>query len=787
MPNRPSKRITGPGPSGHAPRERKSWLAQSLLVTTALAVGIPMSAHAQEATAPAADEEEVIVTARKREESLQDVPISVSVALGEDLEQRNITSTTQIDTLAPSLSVAPSVGFVSFFLRGVGSNVAIPGAENSVATYIDGVYMARPTSAWTSLPNIERIEILRGPQGTLFGRNATGGLVNIITRKPSHDLGFRGSVTLANEGVLEANAFLTGPLSDKLAASLVVAARTQDGGYGTNLLSGKDIYKSEYINILGKLRYDFDASLSAELAAYFNDVDNNINGAQSVVVTRPSTANGGTLRTGGSAAPARFTTTPRDNYSNIDPLYRLIDRGASLTVVKDWESVSFTSITAYNSSYGSNGSDFDLTDASGWSVAFVPGGVNTANPTQAFQATYDSPYFWMQELRLTSTGDGPLQWVAGVYGQSNRDGYDPVGVYLGQYQPLWSNRGRYDVVGYSQAIVGISRTEALAAFAQATYAVTDRLDITAGLRYNKETKDYSSALYAVSSAGVPTLSLTRSASKSWERPTWVVDASYDLGEAMVYASYNRGFRSGAFNVSSPTATTPVDEEVIDAYEAGFKSTLMSGALRLNGSAYFYDFQNLQFLTISATTGTAILQNAAAAEIKGVELEALYSPTDNLNLFANVGIIDSQYTAFPNYVARMPQRNAAGVSIGGTINTVVPVVGKALMLTPEYTATLGANYEHKLSTSLALELSGDVTLKGETSMNPEATIVQEAYSAFNGSIGVRIPRGDTTYRVSAWGRNLSDEDIIVYGAGTFNTLRAAYAEPRTYGIRLSIEH
>jgi iron complex outermembrane receptor protein len=393
----------------------------------------------------------------------------------------------------------------------------------------------------------------------------------------------------------------------------------------------------------------------------------------------------------------------------------------------------------------------------------------------------------MQELRLTSEGEGPLQWVVGAYGQANRDGYDPVGVYLGAYQPRWENRGRYDVVGYSQAIVGVVSTEALAAFAQGTYAVTDRLDVTAGLRYNHETKDFRSRLYAVSAAGIPTLSLSRAATKTWDRLTWLIDASYDIGDAMFYASYNRGFRSGAFNVSSPTATTPVDEEIIDAYEAGFKTEFLDGSLRVNGATFFYDYQNLQFLTISATTGTAILQNAAGAEVKGVELEVSYSPIDDLNLFANLGIVDSEYTKFPNYVARVPQVNASGQSIGGTINKVVNVVGNQLMQSPEYTLTLGGNYEHPLGGGGAtLELATDVTFKGETPMNPEATIVQPEYSWINASVGVRLPAGETNYRIALWGRNLTDEDVIVNGSGAFNTLRAGYAEPLTFGIRLSVE-
>lgn len=794
--NRPDER--GCDASG-----RLALRCQLLTLIGPLAVMAPSIAAAQQLPdddrkAPSAADADIVVTARKRDERLQDVPIAITAATGEKLEQLGITDVTELSSITPGLNTGVGVGFVTYFLRGVGSGATIPGVENSVATYIDGVYIARPTSALQQLQNLERVEVLRGPQGTLFGRNATGGLINIITKKPSNQ--FEGSLRFnyANKQVIEGSGYVSVPFSDFAAASISVAARHQGEGYGRNLLLGTDLYASNYINVRGQLKIQATDSLTLLLAGYYNFTDNSVSAAYSIPAgARPTTANGGTLVGGAPVGPARFTTEPRKSFSNDPAIEKLRDYGASLTITQEWDSIELTSITAWNRSIGSVSSDFDLTDAKGWSSAFAgPGAVNnptgapTVNPTSGFLATYKFPYFISQELRLGSTGDNKFDWVVGLYGQHNEDAYSPILAYNSTVAaPSWEIRGLLAAPGFSQSIVGRVKNKAYAIFAQGTYSVTDKFDLTGGIRYNYEKKNFLGQAYAINAAGTTaTLLLERTAEKDWKRATWNLTGTYKFNpNAMVYASYNRGFRSGVFNTSSPTATTPVNEEVIDALEAGVKTSWMDGGLTINASVFSYDYKNLQFLIISPTTGTAVLANAAGAKIRGLDFEMSARPFEGVNLFANLSLIDSKYSKFDNYIARVPQVNAQGNPTGGTINTLTPVVGNDLMQTPPFSLSAGGSIRRPVSNSdMTLEFASDVTWKGRYFLNPEQTIKQPAFATVNASMTLRIPSGRQTYSVALWGRNLTNHDVIIAGSTVFNTLRVLYNEPRTFGIRVGVD-
>lgn len=756
-----------------------------------LAISTVLSASAQVPIAVAQEEtaviEEIVVTARKRAESIQEVPIAISAMSGENLEKLNITDIADIAPLAPNLDTTHNVGFQNFFIRGIGATVTIPGYENGVATYLDGVYVARPAAAMMHLPNIERIEILRGPQGTLFGRNSTGGLINIVTKGPSEEFDAGGSISYGNKETWEGKFFVSGALSDNFLGSLSVAAREQDEGFGTNLFTGTDVYDTDYLTVRARLLWKIDDSFEIEFSPYYNELDSStaaLNGVPGGA--RPATANGGLFFDLTPAPPANFTTEPRDTYWNADPLYKFEETGATLTINKSWDSMEVVSITNYNESEGMIGGDFDNTDAVGYAIAFVPGGVNVSNPTVNFASSYDFPRFLSQEIRLSSIGDSALQWQVGVYYQDSEDAYDPIGVYLSPHQPRWSQRGDLNVPAYAQMIVGNVELQALGVFAQINYDVTDRLRLTAGIRHNDEEKDFTGEVYVNGSN--PTRVLRTEADDSWSTPTWLLSASYQFDDAMIYASYNRGFRSGAYNTSSPSSTGTVEEEIVDAYEVGFKSDWLDGRLRLNGNAFYWTAEDLQFLTISATTGTAILQNAAEAEATGLELELTYLPTEGLTLFANVGWIDSEYTDFPNFVGRSPQVDANGVPIGGTANGPLNVKGEDLIKTPEHTFTLGMFYERSIGDGVHLEMNIDATHKGDAFNDIEHSdnLMVDSHTITNASIGLRFQRGDTTYRATLWGRNLGDEDVLIGASSVFNTQRGRYNEPRTYGIRLSAD-
>jgi len=765
------------------------YLSAISLAVLAVLAGSPQMAPAQ---TEAVVLEEIVVTARKRVESIQDVPIAVSAMSGENMEKLNISSIQDIGPLAPNLDVTHNVGTQNFFIRGIGTGVSFPGFENAVATYIDGAYVARPVAAMMHLPNIERIEILRGPQGTLFGRNATGGLINITTKGPTED--FDGSVSLSygNYDTWEGKFFVSGAFSDRVLASLSVAGQEQGEGFGTNRVSGKDIVHEDYLSVRGRLVFKATDNFEIELAPYYNELDSSnaaVNGVPKGA--RPATANGGLFFDLTPAPPANFTTKPRDAYYNAEPIYRFEETGASLTMTYEHDNFELVSITNYNEADALIGGDIDTTDALGWAIAFVPGGVNGTNPTVNFAASYDFPDFLSQEIRLTSTGDGPLQWVAGAYYQDSTDAYDPIGVYLTSHQPRWSHQGDIDLAAYAQSIVGSVTLEALGIYAQLNYEVTDRLNLTVGARHNDEEKDHYGEVYVNTSwptGATPVRVIRIDNDDSWTTPTWHLAASYEFDNAMVYASYNTGFKSGAYNVSSPSAPGPVEEELVDSYEFGFKSDLMNGRLRLNGNVFYWQTDDMQFGVLSEVTGTAILQNAAEAEAKGLELELTYLPTDGMTLFANLGWIDSEYTSFPNYVGRPPQVDENGNPIGGTAVTPLDVEGEPVIKSPEHTISVGMFYERPVGDGMTLEFNLDVTHKGEAYNDIEHTdtLKQDSYALANASIGLRIPRNDKVYKITAWGRNLADETVLVGGGSVFNTQRARYNSPRTYGVRFSAD-
>ena len=391
----------------------------SALALALLAAAYPTTAAAQEiasgevADTDASGRDEIVVTARKRDERLQDVPIAVSAATGEMLERMNITDVTRLDSITPGLNVSQAAGFVSYFLRGVGSSTTIPGVENAIATYVDGVYVARPTSALQQLQNIDRVEVLRGPQGTLFGRNATGGLINIITKKPSDRFIAKAALSYGNADTIEGSAYMSGGIAEGVSVGLSAAGRYQGDGYGRNLIDGSDAYDSRYLNVRGQLRIEASPTLEALLSAYFSDTRTTASQANSVAPgSIPATAVGGLLLDGTPVGPARYSTEPRTGYYNHLGFIRIQDYGASLTLTKDWDNISLTSISAWSKSRGFfDNTDFDLTDAIGWAVAINPQGVNTANPTLNFASNYEFPYFYSQELRLGSTGGAPFQWT----------------------------------------------------------------------------------------------------------------------------------------------------------------------------------------------------------------------------------------------------------------------------------------------------------------------------------------------------------------------------------------
>lgn len=354
-------------------------------------LAIASMAHAQDQAPVETGLEEIIVTAQKRSENLQNVPVAITAVSSARLAASNITSAADIGAVTPSLSLTQVAGTLQPHIRGVGTSSSGPGVENPVAMYLDGVYIASGSSSLLTLNNIERVGVLKGPQGTLFGRNATGGLIHVITRDPAHDPAGSVEVGYANYRTINANAYMTAGLSDTVAADLAVRYEHQGDGWGTNLFNGRDVNRTDH-DLTLRSKWLFEPGDATKIRLAIDYSDRKAYDAQHWIPGYPITFNnpffGGPYDQGG----------PYDINKNVDEDSRLRSGGASLQINHDLGAVALQSITAYRKAKYNFDLDLDLTP-----VALI----RCCGTVRAEQLS--------QEFQLSSTGGGPFKWVAGVY------------------------------------------------------------------------------------------------------------------------------------------------------------------------------------------------------------------------------------------------------------------------------------------------------------------------------------------------------------------------------------
>jgi iron complex outermembrane receptor protein len=476
-----------------------------LLAASAIALLYAAPALAQENTAPATQEEpaltdsdDIIVTATKREQTLQDVPISVSVTSVETIEKAQIRDLIDLQSVVPSLKVAQfnAAGQTNFIIRGFGNGNGNDGIESSVGVFIDGVYRSRSASAMDDLPEIERIEVLRGPQSTLFGKNVSAGAISIVTKRPSFDWGGKAEISVGNYSLMQTKASITGPLSDSLAFRVSGSLNERDG-YFKNLTTGSGVNDRHRWSVRGDLLFEPSSDFSVRIIADYNLIKEVCCGVTSVF-NGPATQ---AIKSLGFAVSDTTRIFDRNVIFNTDPYNRIKGQGISGQV--DWN-VGFaklTSITAYRNQINQSDQDIDFTGAD---IA----NNKTANDAKTFS----------QEFRLTSTGDGPFSWLVGGYfqdeklktGRDIRFGKDarafvnaltggPQGL-LFALESLQAAVGTPGVVPgstYFGAGQGISdqyslKQRSYSLFGQADFKVTDRLTITGGLAYMNDRKEAAS-------------------------------------------------------------------------------------------------------------------------------------------------------------------------------------------------------------------------------------------------------------------------------------------------------
>lgn len=713
----------------------------TLLASVAAILATPAFAQEQQTSAEdSAGAGEIVVTAQRRAERLADVPISITALSGEGLANAGVRSTEDLTSAVPGLNFATNGAFAQPTVRGIGTTVSSAGNDANVAIYVDGVYQPNQIGNFSDLVDIDQVEVLKGPQGTLFGRNATGGAIRVTTRAPSWTPSARVSASYGSFDEVKVSGYVTGPVSDRLAVSLGLVYGDDDG-YVRNIGTGNKVAQSKVFGVRGKLLFKASDALDFTLSAAHNARTSNPAFTLGVL-----NGNNNSLSAAGSI-PANG---PRQVSLSFDPTITVDSNQFSLTARADLGFAQLTSITSYGEIETYLVTDTDRTNLA-LGRADIPGTEKT----------------WTQEVNLVSQGSDDLKWFLGAF-YYNDDSSNYTQINLGSL---------YNVITL--------KTEAIAPFGEVNYSIGD-LTLIAGARYNIEKKDYSIVRGASSIAKETT----------YKTFTPRLGLRYKLSpSSMVYATYSKGFKSGGFDgilASGQLAVNPVFPEKVDAWEVGYKYGRGGNSLAI--SAYYYDYSNIQFQAFNPNAGglTQVF-NAAAAEIYGGEIEGTLEPVDGLTLRASLAYNHSTYKNFPGasvYCPRgAPTQGNALIAIGavnpcsGQVNAD-GATGNQLIRSPEFTASLSAAYRHELGNGGSLDLSGSGFYSGAFYWDPNNRLREKPYALMNAEIAYNLP-GDHV-RLAVWGRNLANELYAIYKTEAAAGDSVAYARPRSFGVSAQVK-
>ncbi|WP_395944646.1 TonB-dependent receptor [Brevundimonas sp.] len=748
---------------------------------------------------------DVVVTARRREERVQDVPIALTVINEELLERTGAYNVSQISQVAPTVQLLSSnPRNTAITIRGLGASygLANDGLEQGVGVYIDQVYYGRPATATLDFVDLDRIEILRGPQGTLFGKNTTAGALNISTQAASFTPEGVAEVTIGDYDFVQAKASVTGPLiADKLAGRLSFVS-TQRDGVLDNVTQGEKQNSQESISLRGQLLFQPTDDLRVRLYADYSDQTPECCTQVYVRVgetLKPSNLEFAALAAGRGYTPA--STNPYDRIADVDGgiLADQIHRGVSAIVDWDLGWASLTSVSAWRSWdwRPQNDRDYTALDITRQS----------ANPSDQDQ--------WSQELRL-SGGSGNFTWVGGLYAFHQAvethgvTEYGADGTYWlasSFYQANLASTGRatLDALLDGYTVYNDSRieTDSYAAFAQVTWDITPKLHLTPGLRYTREEKE---GWYAATTEGGlanPTTAQLNArngvaraqayqASLEDDDLSGQVALSYDLNDnLLVYGSWARGYKSGGINMAgipnqadgTPALTSAVVKpEVVTTYELGVKAQWFDRRLTTNLAAYRTDVEDYQANVVDSGPGAlrGYLANADKVEIQGIELDTVARPNDNLDFYANVAWTDGKYASFANGPCPLERV--------GTSTAACDLSGKDLPGVSPWAAGAGGEVHGPAAWfGRTGEAFFGADLSYRSTYNSDAAVSQ--YTEIDGYALVSLRAGyraDNGWEGFVWVKNALDEDYMQFvsvQAGNSGLIIGNPGDPRTIGFTL----
>jgi len=684
---------------------------------------------------------EIVVTAQKREQNLQDVGTSVTAFDANSLQQLGLKDVTGITGQVPGLQFNQFGATVTIYnLRGVSQNDFSDHQEAPVAVYADDAYIASTGALAGSLFDMQRVEVLRGPQGTLFGRNATGGLIQYISNQPTDTLDGYIDVSGGNFEHIDSEGAIGGPLTDTLSARAAFATN-HHSGYISNSLGGRINDQNQYA---GRVQFKWKLSDNGEIRLKLHGVmnDNEVAGNYSWAASQPNPEDGtgrGVFNPGGADFFGYSSADPNPFHQSEDRrgIFNRTVIGATVHGIWKTDAFTLTSVTDYLHAVKRYGEDSDV----------------TPNPIFNYDVLYHYHQL-SQELRLNGSLDS-MRWVGGFY-------------YLHYNSRDIGTTNLIEPIGMGQADFSLS-TNSPSVFAQAEYDLTSQLTFIGGARYTYDDKkfDYNYVCVACPQSLHYVSPDFPDANRKFNIGTGKVELDYKpLKDVMVYASWNRGAKGGGW--SAPTsgpvdpATLPYNMERLTSIEAGFKSTFWDGRARLNGSVFHYDYKNYQgfFLNVA----TQVVENVDA-KVKGGEIEFAVVPVHGLNLQLGVSHLESMVPHVPT---------PAGI-----------IVPAEMPQAPHWTLNALARYEWPL-------FGGMASIEGDAKWNSQQYLelinapvdLQPSYAVINGRIG--FSSLDDRWQIHAFVKNAADKWYRIYNldlAGFIGVNQGVYAPPREYGLEL----
>lgn len=702
--------------------------------------------------------QDIVVTAtRTGETQLQRTPVAMAVLSGDSLSSRNAVNVKDLVNLTPNMSVGQTTANAQIYVRGIGSNNVFTGSDPSVTVQSDGVYIARAYSQFSDFVDIDRIEVLRGPQGTLYGRNSIGGTINLISRKPGDELVGKAQLTVGNYSAVQAQAYISGPIVPGVVQASLAGNYIRHDAYVDNIVPGKpDIGAANRGGLRGQLRITPSDSVELITRADWSKGDERIDAYAHI-------------RAPVAAAPLASSTVGNLRKVALDNPPRNRTKGHGIAQEINVElnpALTFKSLTAYRYSHYHFTGDTDATE-----IPF----------NQATQ--FDNSKQFSQEFNLVLQTD-KLQAIAGAYYFREKDN----GVFLVDIAPSILTPAANSAFSTISPRI---KSESKAVFVQGTYHITDELGITAGLRYTRDKKTINQTYLRTSQnpatfgAPVPPFPFTGSSTRTYDAFTPKFGIDYQVSRHFfLYASATRGYKSGGVNfVASNPLALAFGPEKIWAYEAGLKSDWFENRLRVNVTAFRYNYTDLQVQT-TITAGLISIANAATARTNGLEIETTAKPIPNLTLSANLALLDTEYGSFPN--ASVPNTYIPYVTGNPRFNPATRLFnasGNRLNLAPRTSFSLSGRYDVDMPSGTAF-IRGDYRHQSRSFNEPTNVRIssQKAYGILNLGLGYESDRGGWSAQLI--GKNVLNKQYLISIVSSGLVPNGVAGDPRTVAIQLT---